>query len=110
MLRVWTNAIQATVHYETSLPNCMTHSRGMTNSGTRREIKRYANAKESETVQASKNLVSKTKQRSAKLASEELKREQRNDHTPKVPLTDAESSDRMVDEGNPNTKPTAGKV
>jgi len=82
----------------------------MPNTGERREIKRYANAKENETVVESKKLVSKTKQRSAKNSEEELSREHRNAHAPKVPLTDAEASDRMVDEGDPNAKPAVGKV
>jgi hypothetical protein len=37
----------------------------MPNTGERREITARANAKEAESVQESKNLVSKTKQRSA---------------------------------------------
>jgi DNA-directed RNA polymerase subunit F len=77
----------------------------MTNTGERREIKRYTNAKENETVVEAKKLVSKTKQRSAKVAGEELSRERRNAHAPKPSLTDAEASDRMVDEGSPNSKP-----
>ena len=60
----------------------------MPNTGERREIKRYVNAKENQTVQDAKKLVSKTKQRSEKASEEELTREQRN-----------------VDEGNPNTRP-----
>jgi hypothetical protein len=110
MVRVWTNVSKVNVHNETSWPIHMAHSRDMTNTGTRREIKRYANAKESETVEAAKSLVSRAKQRSAKGASEVLERERRNARKPKAPLTDAEASDRMVDEGNPNTKPTSGKV
>lgn len=82
----------------------------MPNTGERREIKRYTNAKENETVMESKKLVSTTKQRSAKVANEELSRERRNVHAPKASLTDAEASDRMVDEGDPNAKPAAGKV
>jgi DNA-directed RNA polymerase subunit F len=82
----------------------------MTNSGERREIKRYTNAKENETVVEAKKLVSKTKQRSAKVAGEELSRERRKAHTSKASLTDAEASNRMVDEGNPNAKPTDSKV
>jgi len=82
----------------------------MPNTGERREIKRYTNAKENETVVKAKKLVSKTKQNSAKVAGEEMSRERRNIHPPKKPLTDAEASDRMIDEGGPNTKPTSGKV
>ena len=82
----------------------------MPNTGERREIKRFTNAKENETVLEAKKLVSKTKQRSTKVAGEELSRERRNAHAPKASLTDAKASDRMVDEGNPNTKPTAGRV
>ena len=73
----------------------------MPNTGERREIKRYTNAKENETVAEAKKLVSKTNQHSAKVAGEELSRARRKDHGPKVPLTDAEGSDRMVDEGAP---------
>ena len=82
----------------------------MPNTGERREIKRYANAKESETVLESKKLVSKTKQRAGKDSQEELSRERRNTHAPKIPLTDAEASERMIDEGDPNVRPPAGKV
>jgi DNA-directed RNA polymerase subunit F len=77
----------------------------MPNTGERREIKRYTNAKENETVVEAKKLVSNTKQRSAKVATEELSRERRNAHAPKPSLTDTEASDRMVDEGDPNSKP-----
>ena len=80
----------------------------MPNTGERREIKRYSDAKENETVQESKKLVSKLKQDSAKKVIEEQSREHR--HAPKVPLTDEQASDRMVDEGDPNGKPSAGKV
>jgi|GEM_PF-3404972 len=82
----------------------------MPNTGERREIKRYTNAKENETVVEANKLVSKTKQRSAKVAGEELSREQRNARASKASLTDAEAADRMVDEGNPNAKPASGKV
>ena len=81
----------------------------MPNTGERREIKRYANAKENETVIESKKLVSKVKQGSAKSTNEELSREKRNAHAPKVPLTDEQASDRMVDEGDPNGRPASGK-
>jgi DNA-directed RNA polymerase subunit F len=77
----------------------------MPNTGERREIKRYTNAKENETVAEAKKLVSNTKQRSAKVATEELSRERRNAHASKPSLTDTEASDRMVDEGDPNSKP-----
>ena len=81
----------------------------MPNTGERREIKRYTNAKENEAVVEAKKLVSKTKQHSAKVANEELSREQRNAHAPRTSMTDTEASDRMVDEGDPNSKPTPGK-
>ena len=85
----------------------------MPNTGERREIKRYVNAKENQTVQDAKKLVSKTKQRSEKASEEELTREQRNDPSKIVktvrevtaPLTDKQGANRMVDEGNPNTRP-----
>ena len=81
----------------------------MPNTGERREIKRYTNAKESETVSKSKKLISKTKQSSAKAADEEQARERRNAHESEKSITDAEASDRMVDESNPNAKPSAGQ-
>ena len=85
----------------------------MPNTGERREIKRYVNAKENQTVQDAKKLVSKTKQRSEKASEEELTRELRNDPSKIVktdrdvtaPLTDQQGANRMVDEGNPNTRP-----
>jgi hypothetical protein len=97
------------VHYDTACRFNIRDSGSMPNTGERREVKRYTNAKENETVVESKKLVSKTKQRSAKVAGEELSREQRNAHASKA-LTDAEAADRMVDEGNPNAKPASGKT
>jgi hypothetical protein len=82
----------------------------MPNTGERREIKRYTNAKENETVVEANKIVSKTKQRSAKVAGEELSREKRTARASKASLTDAEAADRMVDEGNPNAKPASGKA
>ena len=87
----------------------------MPNTGERREIKRYVNAKESETVQESKQLVSGTKQRNAKTSEEKLSRRQRTPHSKsaamplksKRPTTDEQGSERMVDEGDPNVAPLA---
>jgi hypothetical protein len=85
----------------------------MPNTGERREIKRYVNAKENQTVQDAKKLVSKTKQRSVETAEEELARELRNVPSnvvkkvpeAKAPLTDQQAANRMVDEGDPNIRP-----
>jgi hypothetical protein len=57
------------------------------------EISHFVNAKEVEQVQESHKLVSKTKQRSAKPRETE-------DHR-----NDLEASERMVDEGGPNSRP-----
>ena len=54
------------------------HSQGMPDTGERREITRFVNAKEAEAVQESKKLISKTKQRSAKTALENRSRKRRN--------------------------------
>ena len=85
----------------------------MPNTGERREIKRYVNAKESQTVKDAKKLVSKTKQRSVESAEEELARKLKNvpsnlvEKVPeaKEPLTDQQAANRMVDEGDPNIRP-----
>jgi len=85
----------------------------MADTGARREITRFANAKETETVQESKKLISKTKQRSAKAVQENQSRKRRNVSSNKeqeVPETegrrrDREASERMVDEGGPNGRP-----
>jgi hypothetical protein len=82
----------------------------MPDTGERREISRFANAKESETVQESKKLMSKTKQRSAKAVQENRSRKRRNvssSSEQRSPETeghrgDREASERMVDEGGPN--------
>jgi hypothetical protein len=110
MMRVWRNTDSKTVHYGTACRFNVGDSGHMPNTGERREIKRYTNAKENETVVKAKKLVSKTKQGSAKVAGEEMSRERRNNRPLKAPLSDAEASDRMVDEGNPNAKPSAGKI
>ena len=77
------------------------------------EITHFVNAKEVEQVQESQKLVSKTKQRSAKTTHENRSRKRRNvslsskekprkteDHR-----NDLEASERMVDEGGPNSRP-----
>lgn len=84
----------------------------MPNTGERREIKRFANAKEDRTVQDAIKLASKTKQRAAKTSKERLTREARNGASNgvkkvpenKAPLTDQQAANRMVDEGNPNVR------
>jgi hypothetical protein len=85
----------------------------MPDTGERREITRFVNAKkETETAQ-SKKLVSKTKQGSAKSAQENRSRKRRNvssnsEETPRETedrRRDHEASERMVDEGDPNRWP-----
>jgi len=81
----------------------------MPDTGERREITRFANAKETETVQESKKLTLKTKQRSAKTAQENRSRKRRNvsSNSQAKPRetegrrSDREGSERMVDEGDP---------
>jgi hypothetical protein len=81
----------------------------MPDTGERREIARFANAKEAKTVQESKKLISKTNQRSSKTAQENRSRKRRSvspsaggkpreaeDHR-----RDQAASERMVDEGDP---------
>jgi hypothetical protein len=85
----------------------------MPDTGQRREIVRFVNAKEAETVQESKKLMSKTKQRSAKAVQETRSRKRRSvspSSEQQVPETeghraDWEASERMVDEGGPNLRP-----
>jgi hypothetical protein len=85
----------------------------MPDTGERREITRFVNAKEAETVQGSKKLISKTKQRSAKTAQENQSRKRRNVSSSSEEKLreseghrrDQEASDRMVDEGGPNQRP-----
>jgi hypothetical protein len=50
----------------------------MPDTGERREIKRFVNAKEDETVKESKKLVSKTNQRSAKTAQASSSRKKKS--------------------------------
>jgi len=89
----------------------------MPNTGERREIKRYVNAKENQTVQEAKKLVAKTKQRSEEISGEELARKLKNvpsklvkkvpEEAPeeRAPLTDQQAANRMMDEGDPNVRP-----
>jgi hypothetical protein len=85
----------------------------MPDTGERREITRLANAKETETVHDSKNLVSKTKQQSAKTSQENRSRKRRSASpvSPEKPpetaahQSDREGSERMIDEGDPNPRP-----
>ena len=85
----------------------------MADTGERREITRFANAKEDEIVQESKKLKSKTKQRSAKAVQETRSRKRRSvsprsqDEVPETEgnRRDREASERMVDEGGPNQRP-----
>jgi hypothetical protein len=83
------------------------HSPLMPDTGERREITRFVNAKEAETVQESKRLISTTKQRSAKTAQESRSRKRRtvcssSEEKPRESeghRSDREASERMVDEG-----------
>ena len=85
----------------------------MADTGERRQIARFADAKETETVQESKKLKSKTKQRSAKAVQETRSRKQQSvsprsqDEVPETEgnRRDREASERMVDEGGPNQRP-----
>ena len=87
-------------------------SQRMPYTGERREIIHFVNAKEAEEVQESKKLVSKTKQRSAKAAHEDLSRKRRDvsSSSKEKPREtedrrrDQDASDRMVDEGDPNPR------
>jgi hypothetical protein len=89
------------------------HSPGTPDTGERREISHFVNAKEAEEVQESKKLVSKTRQRSAKHTHDNRSRKRRNvsfsskekpreteDHR-----RDRDASKRMVDEGAPDPRP-----
>ncbi len=105
------------MHYETPRRIEVHYNGDMPNTGERREIKRYANAKENETVQESKKLISVTKQRNAKTSEEKQSRRQRSPHSisaamplkVKPPATDEQGADRMVDEGDPNVTPLVKK-
>ena len=85
----------------------------MPDTGEKREITRFVNAKEVETIQEAKKLVSKTKQGSAKAAHENRSRKTRNVSpagTAKPAAAesrelDKAASERMVDEGDPNRRP-----
>jgi hypothetical protein len=81
----------------------------MPDTGERREIAHFSNAKEARTVQESKKLISQTKQRSAQDVQQNRSRKRRSalpgavekpheaeDHRP-----DQVASERMVDEGGP---------
>ena len=84
----------------------------MPDTGERREITRFANAKEAERVQESKKLISKTKQRSAKAALKTRPPQGRTfsqdneekPHEADARQKDQEGSDGMVDEGAPNRR------
>ena len=86
----------------------------MPDTGERREITRFVNANEVETVQEATKLVAKVEQQSRKAVQESRSRKRRN-ITPRsdarVPAKaqesqlDREASERMADEGDPNPKP-----
>ena len=86
----------------------------MPDTGERRPITRFANAKEAETVHESRNMDSKTKQDTAEAVRENRSRENRHISSGKkakpaeAPAEkgdqqlDQEASARMVDEGDPS--------
>ncbi len=84
----------------------------MPDTGERREIKRFVNAKEADTVRESKKLLSKTKQKSAQAIEETKSRGRRKApaNRAKKPgetegqKLDREGSERMADEGDPNPR------
>jgi hypothetical protein len=86
----------------------------MQDTGERREITRFVNAKEAETIQHSNRIVSKTKQQSVRAVQEAQSRKGRKAPPPSAAARsgkaeearqDREASDRMADEGDPNPKP-----
>jgi hypothetical protein len=86
----------------------------MPDTGERREITRFVNAKEAETVQHSNTIVSRTRQKARVAGQQELSRKERKRLPPsnlakrrKVEEVrqDREGSERMADEGGPTTKP-----
>jgi hypothetical protein len=83
----------------------------MPDTGDRREIKRFVNAKEAETVQEANKAASTAEQQSAKAARENQARKQRNGpgHPKAGKVAESQSdkaaSDKMVDEGDPNPQP-----
>src|ERR1700686_2966506 len=89
------------------------HTQTMPDTGDRREIARFANAKETETVRESKKLLSKTRQQSTKAVQENRSRGQRKvssgnekkPHEAEEKRLDREASAKMVDEGDPNPAP-----
>jgi hypothetical protein len=94
------------------------HHHGMPDTGERRPITRFANAKEAETVHESRNLDSKTKQDAAEAVRENRSRGRRNFSSGKTAKPaeapakkgeqqlDQEASARMVDEGDPSKSST----
>ena len=85
----------------------------MPDTGERREITHFVNAREAEVAQESKKLISKTEQRSAKAALETRSRKgrpfsqnnQEKPHETGAPRHDQDGSDRMIDEGGPSPRP-----
>ncbi len=77
----------------------------MPDTGERREISRFVNAKEAETVKDAAKLAAKTEQRSAKSVQESRARKRRKVLPGSVEKPDQEASGKMVDEGDPNPLP-----
>jgi len=85
------------------------HTQIMPDTGEKREIARFVNAKEAKTIQESKKLISKAKQQSARAAQENRSRKRRgvspgSEEKPREIQDDRrvqDASERMVDEGSP---------
>ena len=86
----------------------------MPDTGERREITRFVNAKEAATVQEAKTFAAKVEQQSRKAVDESRTRKRRNPppRSPGAPplrseeaLQDREARDRMADDGSSIPKP-----
>jgi len=84
----------------------------MPDTGEKREISRFVNAKEAKTVQDSKKALSKTERQTRNAVQQSRSRKGRSvPPRAKMPgktaesRLDREAADRMADEGDPNPKP-----
>ena len=86
----------------------------MPDTGEKRGITRFVNAKEAETILYSIKVASKAKAQSGKVAQEYRPRKEHKGSPPTGPARpgkitearqDREASERMADEGGPNPKP-----
>jgi hypothetical protein len=84
----------------------------MANTGERHETTRRVNAKQAETLRQSKKLLSKTRQLSASMQANSVKRRASSAVHSQHPTVfqgaraDEEASSRMEDEGCPNENPS----